>query len=1073
MSETSKYPLATVLNPDDTVQGLQKDPATGKWINTNFKLDLLKGLNGKSAYELAVDNGFVGTEQEWLDSILGANAYEVAKLNGYKGTAQEWLASLKGKSSYEIAVEQGFQGTEADFLTSLKGDVGDPGESAYQVAVKEGFVGTEADWLKSLVGKAGVRILGPLNKVSDLPDPTKQVEGDTYVIQGHFWSIVKNNQNQLAWQDIGNFLGPVGASAYQVAVDNGFQGTELEWLDSIRGQDGIGLRILGSFQDVSNLPQPGTNNGDTYIIKEKMYVWDGTQWSTVGQVGPQGKSAYQSAVSAGFQGTEAQWLKTLIGKSAYQTALDNGFTGSESDWLTAMKIKGDKGDDGDSAYEVAVKEGFVGDEAAWLQSLKVKGDQGEPSYAIRTLGKKANESELPRDGSQALGDAYWIGTDLHVWDGTDWENLGSIKGENGLSAFEVAVAEGYKGTTAEWLASLKGGKGDDGDDGASAYQLAVKNGFVGTEAQWLASLKVKGDQGDSAYQVAVANGFTGDEAAWLLSLKGNPGDPAPAVNLIDRITDKNDLPATGNNTNDAYFVNKELYVWRNGAWVSFGDLSGPAGESAYELAVAAGFVGDQQAWFDSLKVKGDKGDDGDSAYEVAVKNGFQGDVTAWLASLKVKGDPGPSAYDAAVAEGFQGTRAQWLASLNGKTAYQTALDNGFKGTEAQWLASLVGATGKSAYQSAVDNGYTGTEADWLKTLVGKQGEDAYQVALKEGFTGDRAAWLDSLKVKGDKGDDGEPSPGIYIDGEVAQESDLPAGGADLGHGYLINGDYWYYRRSDSTWQNAGPIRGEKGGKGDPGDDGKSAYEVAQANGFTGSEADWLVSLKGNPGDKGEQGTIWIVLSRDPQATDGRKGDYYFNMVDQQVYVKTSATAWSSLGHIGGGNLYDAAHDDVKRVLQNGAWVAVAIDSDAVKDGTPYVRQDNGWVKLALSQTLIAGTLPANADAAGQYLLTKNGWVRLDHYDLKVIASTGELDMSLGNSFEIDASANRSITFKNAPAGRSQMLVVTFKGNAGTIGWPTSVAWSDGTTPTYAATRTVIVVYWDGTNYTATDSMHVG
>lgn len=33
--------------------------------------DIVFGVNGKSAYELAVDNGFVGTLQDWLDSLVG------------------------------------------------------------------------------------------------------------------------------------------------------------------------------------------------------------------------------------------------------------------------------------------------------------------------------------------------------------------------------------------------------------------------------------------------------------------------------------------------------------------------------------------------------------------------------------------------------------------------------------------------------------------------------------------------------------------------------------------------------------------------------------------------------------------------------------------------------------------------------------------------------------------------------------------------------------------------------------------------------------------------------------------
>lgn len=43
------------------------------------------------------------------------------------------------------------------------------------------------------------------------------------------------------------------------------------------------------------------------------------------------------------------------------------------------------------------------------------------------------------------------------------------------------------------------GVGTKGGDGKSAYQIAVDNGFVGTEAQWLASLKGdKGDKGDAS-----------------------------------------------------------------------------------------------------------------------------------------------------------------------------------------------------------------------------------------------------------------------------------------------------------------------------------------------------------------------------------------------------------------------------------------------------------------------------------------------------------------------------------------------------------------------------------------------
>ncbi len=40
----------------------------------------IRTIEGKSAYQIAVDNGFVGTEEEWLESLKG-NAEEIAEIN--------------------------------------------------------------------------------------------------------------------------------------------------------------------------------------------------------------------------------------------------------------------------------------------------------------------------------------------------------------------------------------------------------------------------------------------------------------------------------------------------------------------------------------------------------------------------------------------------------------------------------------------------------------------------------------------------------------------------------------------------------------------------------------------------------------------------------------------------------------------------------------------------------------------------------------------------------------------------------------------------------------------------------
>ena len=63
-----------------------------------------------------------------------------------------------------------------------------------------------------------------------------------------------------------------------------------------------------------------------------------------------------------------------------------------------------------------------------------------------------------------------IGSDGRAYD------LAQIIRDKAVSAYEVAVAGGYAGTQAEWLASLRG------TDGKSAFELAVAGGYTGTQA---------------------------------------------------------------------------------------------------------------------------------------------------------------------------------------------------------------------------------------------------------------------------------------------------------------------------------------------------------------------------------------------------------------------------------------------------------------------------------------------------------------------------------------------------------------------------------------------------------------
>lgn len=85
-----------------------------------------KGTDGKSAYEIAVEHGFVGTEADWLESLKGVDGKDGCDgRNGADGLPGR--DGIDGKSAYIIAVEHGFTGTENEWLQSLKGADGKDG----------------------------------------------------------------------------------------------------------------------------------------------------------------------------------------------------------------------------------------------------------------------------------------------------------------------------------------------------------------------------------------------------------------------------------------------------------------------------------------------------------------------------------------------------------------------------------------------------------------------------------------------------------------------------------------------------------------------------------------------------------------------------------------------------------------------------------------------------------------------------------------------------------------------------------------------------------------------------------
>jgi hypothetical protein len=134
------------------------------------------------------------------------------------------------------------------------------GLSAYEIAAANGFVGTEAQWLASLEGTDGLDGVSPPN-----PNLTASTgaAGTDVELTGVYPNL--NLQIPIGDQGIPGTPGTPGLSAYEIAVANGFVGTESQWLESLEGPQGI-----------PGDPGLGYSNGDTL---DDIKIWDGSSWA--------------------------------------------------------------------------------------------------------------------------------------------------------------------------------------------------------------------------------------------------------------------------------------------------------------------------------------------------------------------------------------------------------------------------------------------------------------------------------------------------------------------------------------------------------------------------------------------------------------------------------------------------------------------------------------------------------------------------------------------------------------------------------------------------------------------------
>ena len=386
-----------------------------------------------------IDNRDTGVSASGKSPIIGENGnwwiFDPA-LNEYADTG----ATAYGKTAYEYAVEQGYTGTEEDFGRMLA-EVPNAVKDAKQ-AIKDSKEVLQNppkivngnwyiyDYAKDTYQDSGINAVGDAFVIVKTY-PSIQAMQDDYnnpeVKAGQFVMIdtgnVENEEDSrlylkgnTEWKfisDLSGAQGIQGLSAYQVAVQHGFKGTEDEWLISLKGEKGE--------------TGPKGDKGDT-----------GEKGAT-GERGPQGLQGERGL--QGVQGEKGeQGIQGPVGPKGEQG--EQGIQG----------IQGPQGEPGP------------------------QGPKGDTGSGLNIKGELNSDSELPMDGVSGdayliAGKLYvYVGENGNVESNPKWSNVGCIQGPAGPQGPVGPKGEqgepGPKGEPgADGAPGIQGPKGDPGQKG--------------------------------------------------------------------------------------------------------------------------------------------------------------------------------------------------------------------------------------------------------------------------------------------------------------------------------------------------------------------------------------------------------------------------------------------------------------------------------------------------------------------------------------------------------------------------------------------------------------------------------
>lgn len=357
-----------VEDPDDAKVYLKTQEG---W---KFIVDLsgMQGIQGWSAYEVAVKHGFVGTEEEWVQSLKQPALDAAAEALEAKAQVEATEKAVKEAEALRVTAEQGRVNAEntrvSNENTRISNEDSRKAEETKRVTAENERIAAE----NSRKSEEDIRKTNEANRVSA---ESSRASAETLRASAE---AERNTNEQKRIEE----------ETKRISSEEGRVAAETERVD----------------------------NEDARIAAE-------TARDTAEQERIANEATRETQEAAREKNTADAITAVNEAKTAAQQATTNATTAANNANTQANRAK-----------EYADNPPKVGDDGYWYLWDEVNDvyvNTGWPSSGILLKGSLDSPEDLDTIVDPQLSDSYIVGTDLYFWNGAEWVNMGRFQGPQG------------------------------------------------------------------------------------------------------------------------------------------------------------------------------------------------------------------------------------------------------------------------------------------------------------------------------------------------------------------------------------------------------------------------------------------------------------------------------------------------------------------------------------------------------------------------------------------------------------------------------------------------------------------